>query len=92
VTPYRRIADGLRTDDVSQMRADEESEAYLAPADAPVDDHGKLKGPAVIARYQTDFHTIPTDQVQYMDISPKQMVGVSAGLIPFWSTTTPTAR
>src|SRR6266576_3209789 len=65
------------------MRADEESEAYLAPADAPADDHGKLKGPSVIARYQTDFHTIPVDQVQYMDISPKQMVGVSAGLIPF---------
>ena len=65
------------------MRADEESEAYLAPADAPADDDGKLKGPNVIARYQTDFHTIPTEQVQYMDISPKQMVGVSAGLIPF---------
>jgi DNA-directed RNA polymerase subunit beta len=65
------------------MRADEESEAYLAPADAPTDDHGKLQGPQVIARYQTDFHTIPVDQVQYMDISPKQMVGVSAGLIPF---------
>src|SRR5262249_17982019 len=47
------------------------------------DDHGKLKGPAVIARYQTDFHTIPIEQVQFMDISPKQMVGVSAGLIPF---------
>ena len=65
------------------MRADEESEAYLAPADAPVDEDGKLKGPLVIARYQTDFHTIPTEQVQYQDISPKQMVGVSAGLIPF---------
>src|SRR5262249_8264643 len=61
----------------------EEAEAYLAPADATVDDHGKLKGPSVIARYQTDFHTVPVDQVQFMDISPKQMVGVSAGLIPF---------
>ncbi len=65
------------------MRADEEAEAYLAPADAPSDDHRKLKGPNVIARYQTDFHTVGVDQVQYMDISPKQMVGVSAGLIPF---------
>src|SRR5215213_1356255 len=83
VTPYRQIKHGLRTDHVVWMRADEESEAYLAPADAPADDHGKLKGPSVIARYQTDFHTIPVDQVQYMDISPKQMVGVSAGLIPF---------
>ena len=83
VTPYRQIVDGLRTEKVVWMRADEESEAYLAPADAPTDENGKLKGPLVIARYQTDFHTIPVEQVQYMDISPKQMVGVSAGLIPF---------
>ncbi len=83
VTPYREIKHGLRTERVVWMRADEESEAYLAPADAAVDDHGKLKGPSVIARYQTDFHTIPVEQVQFMDISPKQMVGVSAGLIPF---------
>ncbi len=83
VTPYRQITDGMRTDKVVWMRADEESEAYLAPADAPVDDNGKLKGPTVIARFDTDFHTIPTEQVQFQDISPKQMVGVSAGLIPF---------
>jgi DNA-directed RNA polymerase subunit beta len=83
VTPYRRIKHGKRMDDVKQMRANEESEVYLAPADAPADDDGKLKGPSVIARYQTDFHTVPVEQVQYVDISPKQMVGVSAGLIPF---------
>src|SRR5207248_9605173 len=86
VTPYRKIEHGKRTKGVGgvvPMRADEESDAYLAPADAPTDDHGKIKGPTVIARYQTDFHTVPVDQVQYVDISPKQMVGVSAGLIPF---------
>jgi DNA-directed RNA polymerase subunit beta len=83
VTPYRKIDHGKRTDKVVDMRADEESEAYLAPADAPIGDDGKLKGPTVIARYQTDFHTVPVDHVQYIDISPKQMVGVSAGLIPF---------
>ncbi len=83
VTPYRQIKHGHRTEKVVWMRADEESEAYLAPADADMDEKGKLAGPQVIARYQTDFHTIPVDQVQYMDISPKQMVGVSAGLIPF---------
>jgi len=83
VSPYREIKHGKRTEHVVWMRADEESEAYLAPADAPMDDHGKLAGPQVIARYQADFATIPVDQVQYIDISPKQMVGVSAGLIPF---------
>ena len=45
------------TDTVVWMRADEESEAYLAPADTPVDDHGKLKGSIMTARYQTDFVT-----------------------------------
>ena len=83
VTPYREIKHGHRTEHVVWMRANEESEAYLAPADADMDEKGKLTGPQVIARYQTDFHTISVDQVQFMDISPKQMVGVSAGLIPF---------
>jgi DNA-directed RNA polymerase subunit beta len=83
ITPYRRIHHGKMTEDVIWMRADEESEAYLAPADSPFDDHGKLKGPIITARFQTDFVTASIDQIQYMDISPKQMVGVSAGLIPF---------
>ena len=83
ITPYRQIKNGKTTEKVVWMRADEESEAYLAPADAPVDDHGKLKGPIITARFQTDFVTAPVDHIQYMDISPKQMVGVSAGLIPF---------
>ncbi len=82
VTPYRKIADGKRTDDVVLMRADEESEAYLAPADAGFDEGGRLKG-GVISRYRTDFHIVQPDTVEYIDISPKQMVGVSAGLIPF---------
>src|SRR5271166_815900 len=83
VTPYRKVTGGKLTEEVVWLRADEESEAYLAPADAVMDDHGKLKGPSLTARYQTDFVTVAVDQIEYMDISPKQMVGVSAGLIPF---------
>jgi DNA-directed RNA polymerase subunit beta len=83
ITPYRKIKSGKATDAVVWMRADEESEAYLAPADTTVDDHGKLRGTVITARYQTDFVTASVDQIQFMDISPKQMVGVSAGLIPF---------
>jgi DNA-directed RNA polymerase subunit beta len=83
ITPYRKIKGGKATDTVVWMRADDEAEAYLAPADTPVDDHGKLKVSILTARYQTDFVTAQLDQIQYMDISPKQMVGVSAGLIPF---------
>ncbi len=86
VTPYRQVIKGKPVDGpegVKLMRADEESEYYVAPADAPRDDHGKIKGPTVIARFESDFLSVPVDQVQYVDIAPKQMVGVSAGLIPF---------
>jgi DNA-directed RNA polymerase subunit beta len=81
-TPYRRIHKGKLTSDVTWLRANEESQAYLAPADAPTDGH-KLTHDRVIARFGGDFKFVPADQVQFIDISPKQMVGVSAGLIPF---------
>src|SRR5262249_31950191 len=70
------------TEDVAWLRADEESLSHLAPADT-LTDHQKLAQDKVIARFAGDFGYIGSDQVQYIDISPKQMVGVSAGLIPF---------
>jgi DNA-directed RNA polymerase subunit beta len=82
ITPYRKIHKGKMTADVVWLRADEESQAHLAPADTPSDSH-KITHDRVQARFGGDFKMIPADQVQYIDISPKQMVGVSAGLIPF---------
>ena len=82
VTPYRKVSGGKLTKEVRWLRADEESEAHLAPADAAVDSEGKLKGP-ILARFQGDFYHVPPDRIEYIDISPKQMVGISAGLIPF---------
>lgn len=82
VTPYRKINKRKLTDDVSQLRADEEAQVQLAPADTETE-HQKISQDRVIARFGGDFAIIPSDQVQYLDISPKQMVGVSAGLIPF---------
>jgi len=82
VTPYRKVANGKLGEEVVWLRADEESEAYLAPADAPVV-NGKLHGDTIIARYHADFEMVPVDKVQYIDVAPSQMVGVSAGLIPF---------
>ncbi len=82
VTPYRKVANGKLTEDVLWLRADEESEAYLAPADAPVE-NGKIQGDTIIARYHSDFEMVPIEKVQYIDVAPSQMVGVSAGLIPF---------
>ncbi len=82
VSPYLKIDDGKRTKEVDLMRADEESGVYIAPSDAGVDESGRLSG-NVISRYQGDFVVVKPETVQYVDISPKQMVGVSAGLIPF---------
>src|SRR5687767_4084639 len=82
VTPYRKINKGKMSDDIEWLRADQESEAFLAPADAPVE-KGRIQGETMIARYRADFQIVPVDKVQFMDVAPSQMVGVSAGLIPF---------
>ena len=82
VTPYRKITNGKLTDEIVYLRADEESEAHVAPADSAVTNNC-IDGPTLIARYRSDFEMITPENVQYMDISPSQMIGVSASLIPF---------
>ncbi len=82
ITPYRKLHKRKLTDEVSWLRAHEESLAHLAPADTPTD-HQRIAQDRVISRFGGDFGYINADQLQYIDVSPKQMVGVSAGLIPF---------
>jgi DNA-directed RNA polymerase subunit beta len=82
VTPYRQVKSRKLTDEVVWLRADQEYEAKLAPADTQVE-KGKIVEDHIVARYRGDFETIASSDVEYIDISPKQMVGVSAGLIPF---------
>ena len=82
ITAYRKVNKRKLTDDIVWLRADEESTSYLAPADTPSDGH-KINQDKVTARFGGDFQVVSSDSVQYIDISPKQMVGVSAGLIPF---------
>ncbi len=82
ITPYRAVKHRKLTDEVKHLQAHVESFAYLAPADAPTDGQ-KITQDRIIARFGGDFASVPADQVQYIDVSPKQMVGVSAGLIPF---------
>ncbi len=82
VTPYRKVSKCKLLDDVVWLRADEEHEAYLAPADAPVT-NGRVHGETIVARHRGDFVLVPADKIEYIDVAPSQMVGVSAGLIPF---------
>ncbi len=82
VTPYRKVTKSKLTEDVVWLRADQESDAYVAPADAEVES-GKLAGDTIVARHRADFELVPTDQIEFIDVAPSQMVGVSAALIPF---------
>ncbi len=81
-TPYRKVNKGKLTDEICWLRADEEASSHLAPADTPVE-KGRLTNDRVIARHRSDFVWVGADEINYIDISPRQMVGVSAGLIPF---------
>ena len=82
VTPYRLVKKGKVTDEVVWLRADEESEAYVAPADVDIKD-GQIQGENIVARYRSDFELVNPSEINYTDVAPSQMVGVSAGLIPF---------
>ncbi|MCK4375734.1 MAG: DNA-directed RNA polymerase subunit beta, partial [Candidatus Brocadiae bacterium] len=81
VTPYRVVKRGKPTDQIHYLRADEEEEAYIAPADVDFD---ALKlNQSVIVRHGGDLAEVKAREVQYVDVSPQQIVGVSASLIPF---------
>jgi DNA-directed RNA polymerase subunit beta len=81
-TPYQEVKDGQITGKVEFLRADQEEDVILAPADTPVDGR-ELRGKIVMARMNGDLREVSRDEVAYMDVSPMQLVGVSAALIPF---------
>ncbi|WP_254511150.1 DNA-directed RNA polymerase subunit beta [Anatilimnocola floriformis] len=83
VSPYRKVAKGKLTDEILWLRADEEADAYVAPCDTKVEDNRIVPGPSLIARHRSDFEIVTPEQVSFIDVAPSQMVGVSAGLIPF---------
>jgi DNA-directed RNA polymerase subunit beta len=81
ITPYRITDKGKTSDKITYLRADEEEHKLIAPADVSVKRKEKLEN--VLCRYNGDFHLVNMKDVNYMDVSPKQLVGVSASLIPF---------
>jgi len=81
VTPYRVVRNGKPTKEIHYLRADEEEDVYIAPAD--VDLENVKAGQAVIARHGGDLAEVRSKDIQYLDVSPQQIVGVSASLIPF---------
>ncbi|WP_018880409.1 DNA-directed RNA polymerase subunit beta [Thioalkalivibrio sp. ALE9] len=82
-TPYRKVEDGKVTEEIVYLSAIEESQYVIAQANAAMDDEGRLSDDLVSCRHQEEFTISTPDKIQYMDISPKQIVSVAAALLPF---------
>ena len=82
-TPYRKVDNARVTDEIEYLSAIEEGQYVIAQANASVTDRGRLKDDLVTCRHQNEFTLSTPDRVDYIDVSPRQIVSVAASLIPF---------
>ncbi len=82
-TPYRKVVNGKVSKKSEFLTADVDQNKYIAQANSPINDEGKFTESLVSCRYKGDFPRVSPDKVEYMDVSPKQLVSVAAALIPF---------
>jgi DNA-directed RNA polymerase subunit beta len=82
-TPYRKVVNGAVTDEIVYLSAIEESQYVIAQANATLDAEGRLVDELVSSRSQNEFSLSTPDRIEFMDISPRQIVSVAAALIPF---------
>ena len=82
-TPYRRVENGKVAEQIDYLSAIEEGQYVIAQANTSVDEEGRLSDELVSCRYQNEFTMASPDRIQYMDVSPRQIVSVAAALIPF---------
>jgi DNA-directed RNA polymerase subunit beta len=82
-TPYRKAEKGRVTGHIDYLTADREEQYIVAQANAPIDEKGHFTTKTVTCRSKSDFIDVEPDRVDYMDVSPKQLVSVAASLIPF---------
>ena len=83
MTPYRKVENGEVKDETEYLTADDEDQATIAQANAELDEENNLIGNKIAARERGDIIETSADEIDYMDVSPMQIVGVSAALIPF---------
>ena len=82
-TPYRKVKDEKVTDEIEYLSAIEEAQYVIAQANADLDPKGRFKDELVSCRHKNEFTLSTTERIQYMDVSPSQVVSVAASLIPF---------
>lgn len=82
-SPYRKVNDSKVSDDIDYLSAIEEGEFYIAQANTNVDAKGQITGELISCRHKGEFTLTTPDKVNYMDVSPRQIVSVAAALIPF---------
>jgi len=82
-SPYRKVVDGVATDEIDYLSAIEESEFIIAQANAQLDQNGKLTDAIINCRHLNEFTTYSPEKVNYMDVSHRQIVSVAASMIPF---------
>jgi DNA-directed RNA polymerase subunit beta len=82
-TPYRKVEDGEVTDEIVYLDAEDDERSKIASAGTELTQSGKIKPDEVRGRYAGDFELLQKDEVEYIDVSPRQIVSVSAACIPF---------
>ncbi len=83
-TPYRKVVDGVVTDEVEYLTADEEDRYLIAQANSPIGSDSRFSDERVLVRKKgAEIEYVAADQVEYMDVSPRQMVSVATAMIPF---------
>ncbi|KGE02532.1 DNA-directed RNA polymerase subunit beta [Pseudohaliea rubra] len=82
-SPYRRVVDGQVTDEIEYLSAINEAEHVIAQASASLDKNNRFVDDLITVRHMNEFNLMPPERVDYMDVSPQQVVSVAAALIPF---------
>ena len=82
-TPYRKVEKNRVTDKIVYLSADQEDKYVIAQANEPLDENGRFINDHIRARFRSDYPTVLPEKIEFMDVSPRQLVSVAAALIPF---------
>ncbi len=82
-SPYRRVVSGKVTDEIDWLPADNEHHYHIAPASARLKNDNSFESKTLLVRFNNEYPVVPTGQIEYMDVSPQQLVSVATAMIPF---------